>query len=348
VNDGLDRDFEAITTSCAPLFSSLQGKRLLLTGGTGFFGKWLLGFFNYAYRTRGLDLELLVLSRNPEAFARDYPQFLSPQVRWIRGDIRTFPLDLPVDYVIHGATEASAVLNEQNPLEMLDVITQGTSHLLRVCSGKKPSKILLLSSGAVYGTQPPHFSHQPDDSQTAPDIHAASNAYGEGKRLSELLGAIHHKVTRQEVAFARCFAFIGPYLPLDTHFAVGNFMNDCLHHRPIVIQGDGTAYRSYLYAADLVSWLLTILVTGKNLTSYNVGSEESLTILEIAQAMSRTWERLTGEKIPVEVRGIPTLNAPVHRYVPSTLRARTELGLKVSHSLDQGLQKSLTWHLGLH
>jgi dTDP-glucose 4,6-dehydratase len=226
---------------------------------------------------------------------------------------------------------------------MFDVIVSGTKHLLKVCESAKPSKILLISSGAVYGKQDSSVVNQPDDCMFGPDVHDAASSYAEGKRVSELLGAFHHRMTTQEVTFARCFAFVGPYLPLDTHFAAGNFMRDCLAGREIVIQGDGTPHRSYLYAADLVVWLLKILVDGKNLRSYNVGAEESVSIRALAERVSGVWKNISGQSIEVRVLGQPVAGAPLARYVPSTARARLELGLSEGFSLEEAFSKTLTW-----
>src|SRR5260370_33188789 len=97
----------------------------------------------------------------------------------------------------------------------------------------------------------------------APDTMDANSAYGEGKRMAELLCAIYRKSYGIETKIARGFAFVGPYMQLDTHFAIGNFVSDSLAGQCIEVRGDGTPLRSYLYASDLMVWLWTILTRGK-------------------------------------------------------------------------------------
>ena len=344
MEDLLIADFERIFEQSTESLSMLRGKRMLLTGGTGFFGKWILGFLNHANRYHQLELTVFVLSRNPRNFLKLFPQFSLPLIQFIEGDVRNFSFSEPVDFVIHAATEASAKLNDERPSEMFDVIVQGTKHLLEICRQVQPQRVMMTSSGAVYGNQAVNITHQDDEGVTGPDVHSVNSAYAEGKRVSELLGAFHANETGQEVNFARCYAFVGPYLPLDTHFAVGNFMNDCLQGRDIVIKGDGTACRSYQYASDLVVWLLKILTHGKNVRSYNVGSEESVTIADLAYQVSQVWSKLSGKTTMVRIEGVARAGAPTHRYVPRTKRAREELGLKLSVSLEESLLKTLTWN----
>ena len=311
--------------------------RILITGGTGFFGKWILGFLTYANREKQLNLKIFALSRKP------HPD--TPFIKYILGDVRTFSFHQKVDFVIHAATEASAQLNNEKPTEMFDVITEGTNHLLDICKIAQPARILFTSSGAVYGDQAPEIILQPDDGATIFNEHAPTNAYAEGKRKSELLGALHAQKTKQSISFARCFAFVGPHLPLDTHFAVGNFINDCLNHREIVIKGDGSACRSYMYAADLVVWLLKILTHGENFRTYNVGSEESVSIGELANKVSQIWENISETKTEVKIKGIHQQNTPIHRYVPQTIRATSELALKLNYRLDESLERTIQFYL---
>jgi dTDP-glucose 4,6-dehydratase len=140
---------------------------------------------------------------------------------------------------------------------------------------------------------------------------------------------------------ARCFAFVGAYLPLDAHFAVGNFVRDGLQGGPIRVTGDGTPLRSYMYGADLAIWLWTILVRGVPMRPYNVGSAEALTIAELAHLVGSTFT----PPVPVSIAGAIAPGAPAERYVPAVTRAETELGLRVTVPLADGVRRMVEWHM---
>ena len=162
------------------------------------------------------------------------------------------------------------------------------------------------------------------------------SAYGEGKRAAELLCALYHQRHGLETKIARCFAFVGPYLPLDVHFAIGNFIRDAIAGGPIRVQGDGTPHRSYLYAADLAIWLWTILVSGEACRPYNVGSDHSVTIAEVARLVAEVAEH----RVAIQIARQPAPGVP-QRYVPNTARATKELQLSVRIPLSHGIQKTL-------
>ena len=323
---------------------------ILLTGGTGFFGKNIL-------RTLSQNIKLTILSRNPENFNHKFHELLEgDNVTFIRGDIRDFKLspDLKFDYVIHGATEASAKLEKENPQEMYSVIVDGTKHLLKQITGRGVDRLLFLSSGGVYGRQPPELSHIPETYSPSP-----ITSYGKGKLEAERL-CLDSGI---ETVIARCFAFVGPYLPLDIHFAIGNFILNGLRKEPIIIKGDESPYRSYMYADDLVEWLWAILINGKIGEAYNVGSEEAISIADLAHLVSSCFTPSPEVHIlgPTTHDSLPstqhsTLNtfhtgasSPIphppfplpERYIPSTQKAQKELGLTLQTKLKDAILKTI-------
>ena len=298
--------------------------RLLITGGTGFFGKSMLD-----YRLRHPDwkwakAEWVILSRAPEKFAAEYPQLANlAGIAFVGGDVRDFAFPQgPFDVIIHAATSAVTTLSDE---EMTSVILDGARHVVDFAKAADCRTILFTSSGAVYGprTEPAAES----------DASNPSTAYGKGKL------AVEHMLVDSglDVKIARCFAFVGLHLNRQIHYAIGNFIQDCLDGKPIVINGDGTPLRSYLYADDLVEWLFAILERGEPGRPYNVGSDHALSILELAERV----RRVLGTRNEIIVKGRPEPGAKPSVYVPEIGRAQGELGLSVSVSLDEAIRRTV-------
>jgi nucleoside-diphosphate-sugar epimerase len=341
-SNSLAQDLDDILVRTYDLWDELRSQRIFITGGTGFFGCWLLESLIWANDKLGLNAEVVVLTRNYDAFRNKAPHLANhPSIQFIIGDVTSFNFpEGNFSYVIHAATEASAKLNEENPLLMFDTIVQGTRHTLEFAKLCQAKKFLLTSSGAVYGKQPSALTHIPEDYIGAPDPTHAPSAYGEGKRAAEMLCTLYGKQYGFEVKIARCFAFVGPYLPLDTHFAIGNFIRDGLQCCPILVNGDGTPYRSYLYAADLAVWLWTILLKGKSCYPYNVGSDVDITISNVARLVGSVFQ----PPIEVVIAKKPSGEKPGQRYVPLTKRAFSELGLKPIIALEEAIQRTKSWN----
>jgi nucleoside-diphosphate-sugar epimerase len=333
----IEEDLRIVASAIKSLVACFRGRQLLLTGGTGFFGKWLLNSFLRMRQSCGTDASLTVLSRDPKRFLDSCPEFVDqPGLDFIAGDVRSFtpPAGRTFDFVIHGATAASAKLDQDDPEEMYSVITEGTRHLLEFARRCEARRLLYISSGAVYGTQPPGLSHILETYEGVP-----TTAYGRGKKASEQL-CLDASTGRFECVIARPFAFVGPYLPLDAHFAIGNFIRDCLKNRPIVIRGDGTPLRSYLYAADLAEWLWTLLLRGEHGSAYNVGSEDAISIRDLA-CLVRECAGTQNEILVQEQAKAGVLPA---RYVPSVARVRQELCLSQHYSLSDSIRRTIAWH----
>jgi dTDP-glucose 4,6-dehydratase len=337
-----NQDLDLILQETQSLWDELRNQRLFLTGGTGFFGCWLTESFLRINRVLQLNAHLTVLTRDPAAFTRKCPHLAADlALTLLEGDVRTFSFpsgDFP--FIIHAATEASAKQSAEHPLEMLTTIIDGTARVLDFAATHGARKLLLTSSGAVYGKQPPAISHIPEDYVGAPDPLDPANVYGIGKRASEQLCALNARTTGIEIKIARCFAFVGPHLPLDAHFAIGNFIRDTLNDQPIAIGGDGTPLRSYLYAADLAIWLWTILFRAPSMQAFNVGSEEAINIRELAHTITATLN----PALAIDIAKTPIPGSSPAQYVPSTHRAQQLLALKQHISLEEAIRRTAAWH----
>ena len=322
----LTNDLNHILKNTNPLWKELKNQNIFITGGTGFFGCWLLESFMWANINLKLKAKAVILTRNISAFSKKCPHLMNqPGLHFHEGDIRDF--DFPkgkYSHIIHGATEASVHLNDTHPLLMLDTIVDGTKHILEFAKYCKTKRFLFISSGAVYGKQPSELNYLSETYPCQPELGNPKSAYAIGKLTAEHLCCLYVKQYGIDIKIARCFAFIGPYFPLDIHYAIGNFIRDGLKGGPIIVNGDGTPYRSYLYAADLAIWLWTILFLGTTMRPYNVGSDKEFSIQEIAHLVAKSFE----STIKVKIMQPTVTKQPIQRYVPDISRAHKELKLK--------------------
>jgi dTDP-glucose 4,6-dehydratase len=254
-------DLDHVLDHTRDLWDELRGERVFITGGTGFFGCWLLESLLWAQDRLGLGVEAVVLTRDPDTFRARAPHLARhPGLTMLAGDVRSYPFpDGTFSHIIHAATDASAKLNDESPLHMLDTIVDGTRHVLDHAIACQAKRFLLTSSGAVYGKQPSEMTHVPEDYTGAPDPLSPRSAYGEGKRMAEHLCALYARGSVLEPKIARCFAFVR--LPAARrHYAISNFIRDACAVA-IVVRG-WHAVQVVLYAADLAIWLWTILIRG--------------------------------------------------------------------------------------
>lgn len=298
-------------------------RRIFITGGTGFFGKSILD-----YRLRHPDFlkgcDITILSRNPGTFIAQN-SYLVQQLglQFCEGDVRSFTGESLGDFdaLIHAATPAVTTLPDE---EMTSTIIGGTQRVLEFAHSHHVKKLLFTSSGAVYGPQ-----SAPVD-ETIPC--RPTTAYGEGKLRAEQM-CIGSGIP---TTIARCFAFIGPFLNRRIHFAIGNFIQNCLDGEPIIIKGDGTPIRSYLFADDLVEWLFAILERGSANRAYNVGAAEAFSIRAIAEQVRTTL----GSQVPIRVLGVSKASSP-SVYVPRIDRIQNELSLQAKTPLHEAILKSV-------
>ncbi len=314
----------------------LAGQKIFITGGTGFVGKWLLATLLDADKKFDLGCHITVLSRDSGSFIRQW-QNISKRVEWVNGDVRDFPIgNERYDVIIHAAAD---VIKQASPLDVFSTCLDGTRRVLELAKVSGARRFLLVSSGAVYGPLPAGMTHVPETYLGGPDPLLPGSAYGEGKRVSEWL-VTQAATDVLSVSIARLFAVVGPHLPLDKQFAVGNFLRAAMNREELVVTGDGTPHRSYIYAADMSAWLWKILLRGRSGYAYNVGAESSVSVLELAH---RVLDALN-VNVNVHVTQTPSESNPATYYVPSTRRAQIDLDLGNPLRLDEALRRTARWY----
>ncbi|GAC1518729.1 MAG: NAD(P)-dependent oxidoreductase [Vulcanimicrobiaceae bacterium] len=336
------QDRAEILARTAGLWDDVRGRRIFMTGGTGFVGTWFVEAFAAANAAYALEATLVVLTRDPDRF-RTRSRHLAEDRAIVlhRGEADGFdPPDGRFDFVVHAATERYHGADATRPLSIFDRDLAATRRVLTCARGWNTRRVLFTSSGAVYGAQGADVLSRTEDDASAPDPLDPQSVYGQSKRASEFACASFARVYGFDAVIARLFAFVGPHLPLDEGYAVGNFMRDALLGRPIAIGGDGTPLRSYLYAADLAVWLWTLLVRGVSGRAYNVGSSDALSIRDLARSVVRT----IAPGSSIEIASVADPRKVPGRYVPSVARARDELGLEAWTTLEDALTRTFAYH----
>ena len=337
----IQEDIEFVFKIVGKDLERLQGKRVLITGGTGFIGTWLLETISWLNRDCNQPCKVYVPTRNSEAFARKAPHLASnPEIVLLSGDIADFKYpDDECNFIIHAAApgEPRALINDS--LGVAETIVRGTRRVLELATQKNVEGFLFVSSGAVYGVQPPDLERIPEDYLGAPDVTNIRSAYGEAKRYAEMLCTLYHQRHGLPIHMARPFTFVGPYQDLNAGFAITDFIRDGLQGGPLIIQGDGTTIRSYCYAADMTAMLWKILLQSSAGRIYNVGSDESISILELANKVISSLDA----SVEVIVMSKPNIKSKPARYVPDISRGRSELGMNIHTDIDKAIQRTLSW-----
>jgi dTDP-glucose 4,6-dehydratase len=339
----ITKDLKELLLISGPDLRVWEKQNLLITGGTGFFGKWLLETLQFARETGRIRFgHIFVLSRDPDSFTKSYPHLQN--FEFIQGDVRSFKFpNKKIHGLIHGATSASAKLNSENPQEMFDTIVEGTRRSI-LCAKESPGcRFLMLSSGAVYGKKNLGDGPSGEEDFNCSDRSKLNDAYADGKREAERLTVSQD--FNGSTVIARCFAFVGPYLPLREHFAIGNFIANVLDGEEIVIKGDGSPRRTYLYPSELVSWLFAVFSRGQQNRPYNVGAKTIVSIEEVATLVSKEAVKQDLNQVPIRILQKPKDLGSVPCYAPNTERAEIELGLRCKISLEDAIGRTVKYHL---
>ena len=310
-----------------------EKSRILIYGGTGFIGSWLTTAMSHANFQLDLEIEVVIVTRDARAAqAKFKPQDLK-NIKFVEHDFALHNLQyfFQADYIFHAATPTRAFTGSKRSVNLLNTSINAANHAISCKSTKFDTpRVIHLSSGAIYGSQSMDNSHRSEEDKTSSEL----DAYGQAKLVTDEILQSAFKEGKIRYQSPRLFAFAGPLLQLDAHFAVGNFLLDGLRGRPISVNGSPNTLRSYMYPSDLITALL-VLATTENYININIGSEESISMTDLAYLVSGLTSN-TGAifKNP---------NIAPSNYVPDVTRLKSLLPDYPFLTLEESLRKWIEW-----
>lgn len=328
-------DLDAVLRRAEGDIRTLGGGDLLLTGGTGFLGTWVMESYLHAQSRLGLPGRLHVLTRDASGFEHKFPHLAGHRALcMVQGDQGDFGFPKGTfSAIIHAAVTYGA------PEDLRGRNMAGLARVLEFARRSQVPRTLLLSSGAVYGRLVPGQGPVPESFPGRADPSDPEQAYGSMKLDAEAMGTAHARETGTSFLICRGFSFIGPNLPTAPTGLLSDLMARVRKREPLELRGDGSSWRSFMYTSDFCVWLWAILARGRSARPYNVGSSDARQVAEVA----RLFRDRLSPGTPLLFRGEPDPNPSRAWYIPSVDRAKRELGLALEVTLEEAIDRTGQW-----
>lgn len=357
-SDVVNLDFDYICDKLHEEFESLSGTKLLITGGGGFLGYYLVQAILHWNSTRVTHqpVQLIVYDN----FVRGAPKWLTAlsgnrHLAIVKHDMaRPLPHAIEdYDYIIHAASIASPTYYRKYPIETMDANVNGLRSLLEYSldlqkKGRPIRGFLYFSTSEIYGDPTPDNIPTPETYRGNVSCTGPRACYDESKRYGETLCVNFAQQYGLPIYTARPFNNYGPGLKITDRRAVPDFARDVFEERDIILYSDGSPTRTFCYVADAIVGYYKILVKGRNGEAYNIGVEgPEVSIAEIAERVARHAKDLFGYRGSVRFEVSSEKDYLVdnpNRRCPIIVKARTELGYEPMITLDEGLIRSLLWY----
>ncbi len=332
-------DLEFIYLKLKDEFRTLSGSTILITGASGFFGKWLVNAISYSNHFYNTEIKLILITRSKTNLT-DFLFYDKNKIKIFEFDIcKKFIINDDYDYVIHmAAPTAHETFKGQSDLKKINTLSIGTQNLIDQIKSSKIKKFFFTSSGVVYGKKNSIINEESKININCLD----TNGLAIGKLNAENLIINYSKINQIPFNICRCFSFIGPFLPLNIHYALGNFINDALNNDLIIIKGNGMALRSYLYIADTIVWLIKLLTSNES-GIFNIGSDDEISIKDLAIKVREIISPL--KKIVIENQDVNIGNFSRNSYIPSINKISKLIDVKKYTNLDDAISKTANFYM---
>ena len=332
----LQKDFDVSLHGNEPNLRVLKNKTILITGGTGFMGSWVTGLIIYLNEKYSYNIKVYLLAREPNThFTLSAYNF----IHFIRHDVRNY-FDIPqeVNYILHAAASPDTRFHASQPLKTIETIANGTTNVLQAASRLPDlNNIIHISSGLVYGKN--EINSYQESSFGRFDCSQLNSAYTESKRLSETIAVCYKNQFRLPLCIIRPFTFIGAFQDIDKPWAFNSILREALLNQPLRILGDGEVKRGYMYGSDMAVWLMSALANAHSGSIYNMGSEEAISLKDLASSISSKLVH----KPKIEIKEYSLLQNNFH-WVADTSKIQKDLGVSQKMNIDKAIDRTIEFY----
>lgn len=339
-------DMKSITEAIYIPWHRLKGKTILVTGATGLIGFNLVSALAYAHLYKGISIEILALVRNQEKAEVRFHEILATgfPLKFIVGDLNHIPkIDVHVDYIIHGGSPTASKYFAEHPVETITANLNGALQLLELAKRNQSEGFLFLSSMEVYGGI---HQHEKVDEHHASfiDTMVPRSSYPEVKRMVESLCACYAEEYHVPAKVIRLTQTFGAGVRTEDNRVFAQFVRSAMNHENIVMFTHGGTERMYLYTADAVTAILTVLLLGKDGEAYNAANEQSYcSIKEMAETVANLpiiRDEFYGPvSVVIDESKNDTKMYPPELYMQLDTSKLKRLGWRVKYDLNEMLSR---------
>ncbi|RJQ38223.1 NAD-dependent epimerase/dehydratase family protein [Candidatus Microgenomates bacterium] len=341
--DIIDEDIKKISGYLGARCKQFAGKTVLITGGSGFIGRYLVGTLHYLNEFVLKKPVKIIVIDNYITSTKKRNLINQKNIKYIEHDV-TKPINISssVDYIIHAAGIASPIHYQKYPLETIDVAINGTRNMLELARKKRVKSFLFFSSSEIYGDPQPSFLPTKETYFGNVSSVGQRACYDESKRLGEALCMVYYNYFSVPVKIVRPFNVFGPGMLPKDYRVIPRFIYSLLNNEPIPVHGDGKQTRTFCYISDAVTGFFLVLLSEKGGEIFNVGSnQKEISMNKLARVFNRAFES------KVDIKNIPYPKdypqGEPQRRCPNVAKIKKELKYRPSVSLESGLKRTVEW-----
>lgn len=338
IDNYLKEEFDRIT-KCVPEISRLAGKNMLIAGGTGIIGGYLIRYIDYLNKTKFKDKPCSITSLSRKGEKNDFLKDVSENIKFIKHDISQpyEPLD-KLNYILHSACDCAPLTFTNNPLEIISSQVDGLRNLLDIACDVE--SFMYVSTVEIYGHMPDHMVAITETYNGNTNPLSRRACYTESKRLGEAICDAYHKKYNIPIKIVRPQALYGMGYDYGDDRILPAFIERALTNGYVHLLDKGEDIRGFFYIADGIIPILKLLFSDYNMDPFNIAGDELTTIYLVADKI----HKILGIEREVDVPNVKKyLPAAPKRVVIDNTKSKEKLGLKQHYSLDEGLKRTIDW-----